>query len=40
MPGGNLPALPTLTATSVKGATAGKAGASVQASASGKGGGK
>ena len=46
MPGGNLPALPTLTATSVKAATSGKAGASAKpstsakASASGRGGGR
>jgi len=46
MPGGNLPALPTLTATSVKAATAGKVrasgkpSASGKASASGRGGGK
>jgi penicillin-binding protein 2 len=46
MPGGNRPALPKLTATSVKADTSGKAGASAKpstsakASASGKGGGR
>jgi penicillin-binding protein 2 len=40
MPGGNLPALPTLTATSVKASAAVKPSASGKASTSGKGGGK
>jgi penicillin-binding protein 2 len=40
MPGGKLPALPNLTATSVKAATSGKAAASGKASTSGKGSGK
>jgi hypothetical protein len=40
MPGGSLPALPALTATSVKASAAVKPSASGKASTSGKGGGK